>query len=213
MKKVNTMRAFLLSRLSYEVEFSSMMLSMLNNTPSYNDDWNCNLCKNSDNIQFVFMKLDSSSFNDIADLNDAIKSKHRGETEKCDICKNLDVNFERKFNQHLFILLDQEEDLKEIKSCNIPEVIGIENEKFALFGAIIVIPPLLNDDDFDIRRFVSAVKLNQTWSLFDDMKTKPMFIASEKKFFIHCLLYTKILTSSTESAENLTRPTMTTANT
>lgn len=109
MKKINTMRARLLSNLTYETEFSSMVLSMLKNTPSYIDDWNCNLCKNSDNVQFVVMKLGISLLNDIVNLNDAIQSKHRDETEKCDICKNLDVNFERQFNQHLFILLDEED--------------------------------------------------------------------------------------------------------
>lgn len=155
------------------------------------------------------MKLD---INNIADLNDAIKSKNRAETEKCDICKNLDVNFVRKFNQHLFILLG-DNDPMEIKLCNIPEVIVIDNEKFALFGAIIATPLLVDDVDFDIRRFVSAVKLNKTWSLFDDMTTKPVFIASEKKIFIDCLLCTKILDSASESTENLNLPTMTTANT
>lgn len=97
----------------------------------------------------------------------------------------------------------------EIELHNIPEVITIENEIFVLFGAIIITPLLLDDDDIDTMRFVSAVKLNQSWSLFDDMKTKPMFVSSKKKFFIQCLLYTKTFTSS--DPENLTQPTITTA--
>lgn len=210
MKKVNTMRACLLSKLSYEVEFSSMMYAMLKNTPSYTDDWKCNLCKNSDNMQIVFMRV--LNIVDMADLNDAINSQHRDKMEKCEICKNLDVNFERRFNQHLFIMLD-EEDPRETKLCNIPEVIGIENEKFVLFGVVIVIPLLLDDDDLDISHFVSAVKLNKCWTLYDDMKTKPMFIPSEKTFFVSCLLYTKVLTNSTEPAESLNHPpTIATAN-
>lgn len=43
----------------------------------------------------------------------------------------------------------------------------------------------------DEGHYAAAVKLNASWSIFDEKKSKPHFVSSKKKFSVHSLLFTK----------------------
>lgn len=65
-----------------------------------------------------------------------------------------------------------------------------------MFGAILYIYPTLEGDS---GHYISAIKINETWNIFDDMKTQPHFVSKNKIFVVNSLIYTE--------KENIAAPT------
>lgn len=59
-------------------------------------------------------------------------------------------------------------------------------KKFALFGVVLYQPPIISGDS---GHYMGAVKLNNTWQVFDDHKTKPYNIKKTENVVIHNLFY------------------------
>lgn len=57
---------------------------------------------------------------------------------------------------------------------------------YALFGVALHQPPMISGDT---GHYVGAVKLNNTWQVFDDYKAKPYNIKKTEKVVIHYLFY------------------------
>lgn len=68
MKRVNTMRADLLSTFSYEVEMSYMIRLMLENSPTCTSVWTCSRCGNSTTQKYPFIQMKHMS-SDLTEFN------------------------------------------------------------------------------------------------------------------------------------------------
>lgn len=71
MKKVNTMRAKLLSTFVYEIDMGSMMRLILVNSPTCTSVWKCCVCDNSTTQKYVFIQLKSMN-SDVRAFNENI---------------------------------------------------------------------------------------------------------------------------------------------
>lgn len=80
--------------------------------------------------------------------------------------------------------------LNTFKLSDIPPMIHIENNLFHVRGAILCVPPLIDDD---IEHYTCCVKINESWELYDNLQKKPS-IQKDKKVVLHCIFYTKVET-------------------
>lgn len=197
MNKVNNMRAGMLSKFTYKGDMCKMMTSMLHNTPSCTTVWNCNMCaKSSYSVKFEFIKVNNSDelsklVSDIATHLEKLKTCQHC----CNTCKNMMPVTDHILNYHLFITLAN---IKGYSLGEIPEIIKIQKADYVLFGVLLIIHPIVtNDDD----HYVAAIKVNASWSVFDDKKSKPYFVSKKKKFSIHSLLYTKKLENENKAVK------------
>lgn len=78
------------------------------------------------------------------------------------------------------------EQLIEHELSKIP--ISIWNDTYILAAAILSYPGVW---DKDVRHFTAAIKLNQNWEIYDDIKQKPEEVSSRKSFAIRALFYLK----------------------
>lgn len=70
---------------------------------------------------------------------------------------------------------------------NVPVTIKVTKGTYVLCGAILFKPPT---SSVDIGHYVvAAVKINDTWEVFDDMQSKSKLFSRSKKVIIHNLLY------------------------
>lgn len=187
MNRVNNMRARLLSEFECEggQDLCKMMKLMLKNTPSCVCNWKCEICKNSHSVDLDFLQVEVD--NDLSKLNDVIDNRLKGITtckNFCSTCKTMVAFSEFIVGDYLFIALKK----NDVSLAQIPEVIKIGNENCILFGEILYIDPLIEGDN---GHYVAAIKLNATWSIFDDKKSKSHYVAAKKIVFVHTLLYTK----------------------
>lgn len=80
------------------------------------------------------------------------------------------------------------EPLRYHELTNIPITVSIDKQKYVAFGAIVFIPPFMEND---IGHYVAVVKINNTWEVFDDTKEKSRTISSTKKIVVTNLFYIK----------------------
>ena len=57
---------------------------------------------------------------------------------------------------------------------------------YALFGVVLYQPPLISEDS---GHYMGAVKLNNTWQVFDDYKSKPYNIKKTESVVVHYIFY------------------------
>lgn len=191
------MRSRLLSKFKGEEDLSKMMILMLQNTPSCTCNWICDTCKNSYHVNLQFLQVGNN--NDLSKLNDDI-DKHLKCLNSCEnvcsTCTTVMVVSELIIGDHLFVTIKKDE----ISLAEIPEIIKISKDTCILFGAILYMDPLLEGDK---GHYVASIKINATWSIFDDRKSKSYFFSSKKKVSVHTLLYIK-------NSENLSKEAKTT---
>lgn len=96
------------------------------------------------------------------------------------------------------------EDAKATKLSEIPVVVKLQGDKI-LFGAILFIYPTLEGDS---GRYVTAIKINESWSIFDDTKTQPYFVSQKKTFVVNALIYTEKEESAAHAAKHVLREPM-----
>lgn len=78
------------------------------------------------------------------------------------------------------------ETINETKLEDLPIKLEFGIKVYALFGVILFHPPLIQDDS---GHYVAAVKLNNTWQIFDDLKSKTYNIKKTEKVVVHFLFY------------------------
>lgn len=70
---------------------------------------------------------------------------------------------------------------------DVPDIINILDQKFAIAGAILHIPPIIDDD---IGHHVCAVKINSSWETYDDKEKKnPKNKSNKALVAIDALMY------------------------
>lgn len=184
MNKVNNMRARILKKFMGEIDVCKIMSLMLKNSPSCVINYKCDICKSRYAVEFVFLQIQNS--NDFSKLNNFIANYLNGIKSSqhfCDTCQDMMSFSELTFNYHLFVTLKK----YVVSLAEIPEVIKLNNEDYVLFGGILYLDPLIEGDK---GHYITAIKINATWNIFDDKKTKPYFVSSKKTFTVDTLLYT-----------------------
>lgn len=66
--------------------------------------------------------------------------------------------------------------------------ITIMNDSYVLFAAFLY---SYGVSDSDIGHYTTAIKINDKWEIYDDLKQKSEEISPNKAVFIHALLYLK----------------------
>lgn len=74
------------------------------------------------------------------------------------------------------------------KIKDVPLVINVSKNKYVLFGLIMFKPPFL---ECDIGHYTAAIRINNKWEVFDDMRSQSYCISSNTSAVIHCILYIK----------------------
>ncbi|KAJ6639209.1 hypothetical protein Bhyg_11951 [Pseudolycoriella hygida] len=74
------------------------------------------------------------------------------------------------------------------KICDVPLVLNVQNKNYVLFGIVIFNPPLLEED---IGHYIAAIRLNNRWECYDDLRTKPYPISGYTRAVIHCIFYVR----------------------
>ncbi len=200
MKKVNTLRAQLLSTFVYEIEMSDMIKQMLTNTPTCTRVWKCNGCANSLTQKHWFILLkhiasDSKEFNE--NIATTLITMAKGQ-KSCEKCNQTMIPSDINFNKFLLFMFKE---AKALKLSEIPVVVKSKEESI-LFGAILYIYPMLERDS---GHYVTAIKVNENWSIFDDKKIQPHFVSQKKVFVVHALIYTGKVNTAAGVAKNLLR--------
>lgn len=199
MKKVNTMRAQLLNTFVYEIEMSDMIRQMLANTPTCISVWKCNGCANSLTQKHWFIHLkhiasDSKEFNE--NIATTLSTMAKGQ-KTCDKCNEMMIQSDLNFNKILFFMF------KEAKALKLSEIPGVvkSKEENVLFGAILYFILCLRVTG----HYVTAIKVNENWSIFDDKKIQPHFVSQKKVIVVHALIYTAKENTAASVAKNLLR--------
>lgn len=73
-----------------------------------------------------------------------------------------------------------------ITKRDLPIKLEFGTKVYALFGVILFHSPLIQGDS---GHYVAAVKLNKTWQVFDDLKSKTYNIKKTEKVVVHFLFY------------------------
>ena len=63
---------------------------------------------------------------------------------------------------------------------------NIAGKKFVLFGAILFTPPLIPED---LGHYTAAIKLNQRWEVYDDIRNGTYEISNEETVYFSVLFY------------------------
>lgn len=105
------------------------------------------------------------------------------------------------WNKIVFLMFEDE---KATKLSEIPVVVKLQGDKI-LFGAILFIYPTL---ECDSGRYVTTIKINESWSIFDDTKTQPYFVSHKKTFVVNALIYTEKEKSAAHAAKHVLREPM-----
>lgn len=186
MNRVNNKRARLLNKFDTEQNVCEIMSLMFKNRPSVVFNWKCNTCEDSYSANLEFIQVKNS--NHFSKLNEEITcylESIKSANHFCTTCNIIIPCSTIAVNDLLFVTLEKN---NVIRLAEIPEIIKIHKDNCSLFGAILYVDPLIEGDK---GHYVAAIKVNSTWSIFDDKKSKPYFISSKKAFSVHTLLYTK----------------------
>lgn len=62
------------------------------------------------------------------------------------------------------------------------------NDKYILFAAFLY---SLGVSAADVGHYMTGIKVNDKWEIYDDLKQKPEEVSPNKAVFIHALLYLK----------------------
>lgn len=68
----------------------------------------------------------------------------------------------------------------------LPLSIDIANKKFILLGAILFSPPVIPSE---LGHYVTAIKLNDIWEVYDDLRKKTYELNKESHVCFNILLY------------------------
>lgn len=186
MNRVNNMRARLLKNVIGKEDVSGMITTMLKNSPSCKLHWKCAVCEAQYTVNMTYVLVTIRS--DLSELNRVIASYLSGIQSShhfCNTCAESMTFKEFEFKFLFFITLANE---RNGTLAEIPDVIDLCDEKYVLFGGILHLEAIMEGDT---RHYVTAVKINETWTIFDDRKKQPYYVSSKKNFPIHTLLYTK----------------------
>lgn len=74
------------------------------------------------------------------------------------------------------------------KIKDVPLVLSIFDQKYVLFGLVLFKPPIF---DSDIGHYTCAIRLNNKFEMYDDMRAKPFSVSANENAVIHCLFYIK----------------------
>lgn len=182
---------------------TDMIKLMLKSSPTCTSVWKCNDCGNTTTQKNAFIQLKHIT-SDLTEFNEDICITLRTMTKSqksCYKCNKVMIPSDLNLNRFLFITFKE---VKASKLSEIPDVVEIQEDKI-LFGAILYIYPLLEGDS---GHYVTAIKINENWSTFDDMKTQPHLVSKKKIFVVHTLIYTEIgVNTSHKTAADSRKPT------
>lgn len=74
------------------------------------------------------------------------------------------------------------------KIKDVPVVIQVFSAWYFLVGLVLFNPPIF---ETDIGHYTAAIRLNNKWEIYDDMRSKPHPISANENAVIHCLFYIK----------------------
>lgn len=206
MNKVNNMRAQLLRKFKYEIDFCKMMDLMLENSPCCTMIWKCKMCSDSYTAKLAFIQVKISD--NLRELDKCVNTHFKNmksSVHGCETCRTMIPFSTCTLSYFLFVSIEKNASFSEI-----PEIMKVQTYNWILFGAILYINSLVEDDE---GHYVASIKVNATWSVFDDRKSKPIFVSQKKKNFIHMLLYTRKLDNEPQVLEVLEKATELTSST
>lgn len=82
------------------------------------------------------------------------------------------------------------------KIKDVPLVLNLFTLKYVLFGLVIFKPPLL---ECDTGHYTSAIRINNKWEMYDDLRSKPFTVPANENAVIHCIFYIKVADSEHET--------------
>lgn len=68
----------------------------------------------------------------------------------------------------------------------IPPAITLNNKQYLLSSVIIFEPP---HSHLGVGHFSTAIRLNERWEVFDDLRSNPYFVSSTQKLVVHSIMY------------------------
>ncbi|KAJ6648081.1 Cationic amino acid transporter 2, partial [Pseudolycoriella hygida] len=199
LKKINNLRAELLvskfQKTSYEIVVSEMINKVLSHTPSYSESMICENCTFSKNVTFPVVRVVCVSvfLDDMKNLEKGIAENIQQEVT-CE-CKSK-FRLVREFGDHLFLEISSCRSSKSsmfeqsavFKMNDVPMVLDISNIEYVLFGIIIFNQPFLESNT---GHYSAAIRLNNRWEVYDDLRPKPYELPGNNRAVIHCVFYLK----------------------
>lgn len=85
------------------------------------------------------------------------------------------------------------------KIKDVPLVLNIFNQKYVLFGLAVFKPPLLQGD---VGHYTSAIRINNKWEMYDDLRSRPFTVSSKEKVVIHVMFYIKVDDSENSASKS-----------
>lgn len=196
-----------------------MISSLFALEPSFTEQLACNSCSHSTSSTYPLVGLNNLTFsNDLSNLEKAVMGNFP-EKLSCSRCKN-DVECKREFGPHMFIEVSVIlNDFKH--SCTakylhllldvfqIPTYISLTGSSdygHRIERKLGEIPISIMDNTYvllaaflysggisgaDIGHYITGIKVNDKWEIYDDLKTKPEEVSPNKAVTIHALLYLK----------------------